>query len=149
MNIPIKRFDSSLPLPTPTPRAAAFDFFCREEVTIPAGQIRAVAQNVAMKVPDGHVLYVFSRSSTPHKRGVMLANGVGVVDPFYDGDNDEILIFLMNITDEPVTISVGDRVAQGIIQKVEPVTWDEVESFEGDGHGGYNHKENKKVFTKE
>lgn len=148
MNIPIKRFDTSLPLPAPTPRAAAFDFTCRETVTIPPGKIRAIAQNVAMQVPDGYVLYVFSRSSTPHKRGVMMANSVGVVDPFYDGDNDEILIFLMNITDEPVTISAGDRVAQGIIMKTETVVWDEVDSFGQIGHDGYNHKENAAVFTK-
>ena len=148
MNIDIKRFDKSIDLPAPTPRAAAFDFKCRESVTIPPHQIRAVAQNVAMKVPDGYVLYVFSRSSTSHKRGLMMANSVGVIDPFYDGDNDEILVFMMNITDEPVTVNVGDRIAQGIIQKVEPVTWNEVDTFEGDGHGGYNHQDNAKVFGK-
>lgn len=147
MQIPIKRFDKDYPLPSPTPRAAAFDFVCRETVVIPPRQIKAVAQNVAMQVPDGHVLYVFSRSSTPHKRGLMMANGVGVVDPFYDGDNDEILIFLMNITDEPVTVTAGDRLAQGIIMKPEVVSWDETDSFGTDGHGGYNHKDNKDVFT--
>ena len=149
MNIAIKRFDKDFPLPAPTPRAAAFDFVCRETVVIPPGKIKAVAQNVAIQVPDGYVLYVFSRSSTPHKRGVMMANSVGVIDPFYDGDNDEILIFLMNITDEPVTISAGDRVAQGIIMKTEQVIWDETDHFEGNGHGGYNHKDNAKVFTKD
>ena len=47
-----------------------------------------------------------------------------------------------------VTVNVGDRIAQGIIQKVEPVTWNEVDTFEGDGHGGYNHQDNAKVFGK-
>lgn len=148
MNIPIKRFDTAFPLPSPTSRAACFDLICRETVVIPPHKIKAVAQNVAMQVPDDCVLFVFSRSSSPHKRGITLANGVGVIDPFYDGDDDEILIFLMNITDEPVTINAGDKVAQGMIMKVEPVTWVETDHFDGDGHGGYNHKDNKQVFEK-
>lgn len=146
MNIPIKRFDTTYPLPSPTTRAACFDFICRETVTIPPHEIRAVAQNIAMQIPDDCVLLIYSRSSSPHKRGVTLANGVGVIDPFYDGDNDEILAFLTNITNEPVTINAGDKVVQGMIMKVEPVTWAETDHFGTDGHGGYAHKDNKTVF---
>lgn len=140
MQIPIKRFDKDFPLPQPArPGAAAFDLTCRETVTIPPREIKPIRLNFALQIPDGHVLLIFSRSSTPLKRGLMLANSVGVVDPFYNGEKDENLAFLYNFTDQPVTVEAGDRVVQGMIIKTEPVAWDEVESMNRDGHGGYRH----------
>jgi len=145
MKIPIKRFDKSYPLPTYQQGAACFDFISRETVTIPPHEIKPIRQNVALQVPDGHALLLFSRSSTPMRKGLMLANGVGVVDPFYCGDEDENLAFFLNITDKPVTVEAGDKVAQGMIIKTEPIEWDEVEAFNDEGHGGYRHaKELKK-----
>jgi dUTP pyrophosphatase len=139
MDLPIKRFDKKFPLPAPTHRAACFDLICRETVTIPPHEIRKIYQNVAVKVPDGCALLVFSRSSTPLKKGLMVANGVGVVDPFYCGEKDEILALFINFTDEPVTVEAGDKIAQGMIIKTEPVTWQEVDAMHEEGHGGYHH----------
>lgn len=144
MNIPIKRFNKDIPLPAADPGAACFDLFCREDVTIPPHTIKAVPQNIALKVPDGHALLLFSRSSTPLRKGLMMANSVGVVDPFYCGDNDENLAFLYNFTDQPVTVEAGDRIVQGMIIKTESITWQEVESMNDDGHGGYQHMDNLK-----
>lgn len=139
MQIPIKRFDSNFPLPTPTKGAACFDLFCRETVTIPPHQIKAVAQNAAVKVPEGYALLLFTRSSTGMRTGLMLANSVGVLDPFYSGDKDEIYGFMLNFTDKPVTVEAGDRILQGMIIRREPVSWEEVESMNDEGHGGYQH----------
>lgn len=141
MKIKIKRFDTQFPLPAAEKNAACFDLICRETVTIPAGKIKAVPQNIAVKVPNGHALLLFSRSSTPHKVGLMLANGVGVVDPFYCGDRDENYAFLLNITDEPVTVHAGDKIVQGMFIKPEAIEWEEVDQMNDDGHGGYQHIE--------
>ena len=141
MNIPIKRFDKQFPLPSGESGAACFDLICRETVTIQPKELKPVPQNIALKVPDGHALLLFSRSSTPIRKGLMMANSVGVVDPFYCGDNDENLAFLYNFTDKPVTVEAGDRVVQGMIIKVESVQWNEVESMNTDGHGGYRYLE--------
>ncbi|MBN9398181.1 hypothetical protein BGO18_01615 [Candidatus Saccharibacteria bacterium 47-87] len=149
MHIPIKRFDTDFPLPTATPGAACFDYICRETVTIPPKEIKAIRQNVAIQIPDGYALLVFSRSSTPHKKGLMMANGVGVIDPFYRGDNDEQMIFLYNFTDHLVTVEAGEKLAQGMFVKSEVIEWDEKDHFGEDGHGGYQHTDNKKVFNKD
>lgn len=144
MNIPIKRFDKSFPLPGPSkPGAACFNLICRETVTIPPRQIKAVPQNIALKVPDGYVLLIFSRSSTPLRKGLILANGVGVIDPFYCGDDDENYAFFLNITDEPVIVEAGDAIAQGMIVKTESINWDEVARMDALGHGGYQHKDDQ------
>jgi dUTP pyrophosphatase len=141
MNIPIKRFDTAFPLPKAEDNAACFDLICRETVTIPAHEIKAIPQNIALKVPDGHALLLFSRSSTPLRKGLMLANGVGVVDPFYCGNDDENLAFFLNVTNQPVTVEAGDKVVQGMIVKTQPITWQEVDDMQSVGHGGYQHSD--------
>ena len=137
MEVRIKRFDKSLPLPETEPRAAGFDFYCRETVTIQARKIGLVAVNNAIEVPEGYGLLVVARSSTSWRKGLMLANGVGLIDPFYSGDKDEIKIQLFNITDEPVTVEKGEQLAQGVLVRMEPAEWFEVDTFGTDGHGGY------------
>ena len=144
MNIDIKRFDKNLPLPAYTPGAACFDYFCAEAVEIAPGQIKAVKLNVAIRIPPGYAILIFSRSSTPLRKGLMLANGVAVIDPKYSGDNDEHLAFLTNITDHVVTTEIGDRLVQGMLMEAAPVEWQEVDSLNDAGYGGYQHLEHLK-----
>jgi dUTPase len=149
MQVRIKRFDKDLPLPSgeefehgtdqPQDRsmAAAFDFFCRENVIIPPRAIKLVGVNNAIAVPCNYFLLLSIRSSTSWKKGLLLANGIGIIDPFYSGNKDEIKIQLFNITDKPVEVKKGEALAQGIIIKCESVEWIEVASMDSDGHGGY------------
>lgn len=154
MRIKIKRFDKTLPLPEAEEfehdashahdkgMVAAFDFYCREDVTIPPRQIKLVPVNNAIAVPRDHFLLLSARSSTSWKKGLMLANGIGIVDPFYSGDSDEIKIQLFNITDHPVDVKKGEALAQGVVVKREAVEWIEVETMGSVGHGGYATTEN-------
>ncbi|HSX08439.1 MAG TPA: hypothetical protein VLG11_06115 [Candidatus Saccharimonadales bacterium] len=149
MKIRIKRFDKELPLPQfdesdpktgeryDSEQVAAFDLFCRESVTIPPHSVRLVAINNVIETPPGHFLLLCARSGTPWKKGLMLANGIGVADPFYSGDADELKIQLFNYTDKPVEVSKGETLVQGMIIKREPVEWLEVNTMGRDGHGGY------------
>jgi len=149
MQVKIKRFDTSLPLPEAEEfehdatkahdkgMVAAFDFYCREAVTIPPHEIKLVAVNNAIAVPRDHFLLLSARSSTSWKKGLMLANGVGIVDPFYAGDKDEIRVQLFNFTDKPVEVKKGEALTQGVIVKREAVEWVEVDTMGMDGHGGY------------
>lgn len=139
MKVTIKRFNKDYPLPQAESGAGCFDFICRETVTIAPHHIKAVAQNVVIKVPEGHVLLLFSRSSTPMRTGLMLANGVGVIDPFYCGDMDEIFAFFLNITDKPVTVEAGDKIVQGMFIKPAAMKWQETDAMVAKGHGGYQH----------
>lgn len=137
MDIRIKRFDTGLNLPEQEHDAAAFDLVCRESVTIPAHTVGLVPINIAVEVPVGHFLLIAARSSTPLKKGLILANGIGIVDPFYNGDKDEIKVQLLNFTDDDVVVFRGELLTQAVLIKNEPVTWHEVDTFGHDGHGGY------------
>jgi dUTP pyrophosphatase len=152
MQVKIKRLDKSLPLPEAEEfehgaaasqdrsMTAAFDFYCREAVTIPPHEVRLVPVNDIIEVPQDHLLLLSVRSSTPWKKGLMLANGVGIVDPYYRGDKDEIKLQLYNFTDKTVEVLKGEALAQGVILKREPITWQEVETMSHAGHGGYDTK---------
>ena len=82
---------------------------------IERGEIALVPTGLVIAVPAGHFLGIFARSSTPLKRGLVVANGVGVVDSDYSGPADEIKIQVMNVSPGPVFVKRGDRLAQGVI----------------------------------
>jgi dUTP pyrophosphatase len=96
-----------------------------------------VGTGLVIEVPTGYFLGIFARSSTPLKRGLLVANGVGVIDPDYSGPTDEIKIQLLNIGENPVEVRRGDRLAQGILLPAPRVTWDEVTELRSAVRGGF------------
>ena len=138
MRVKIKRLDPSVSLPeSATAGAAGFDLASAVDVDIPARSIRLVGTGLVIAVPNGYFLGIFARSSTPLKRGLMVANGVGVVDADYCGPADEIKIQLLNITDAPVQIKRGDRLAQGVVLPCPRVEWQEVDEMIALTRGGF------------
>src|SRR4026207_803654 len=116
ISVRIRRLHDSVALPAyQTDGAAGFDLAASEDVLVAPSSIALIPTGLVIQVPEGHFLGVFARSSTPLKRGLMVANGVGVVDEDYRGPNDEIKIQVLNFTQAPVTVSPGDRLAQGIL----------------------------------
>jgi dUTP pyrophosphatase len=101
------------------------------------GQVALVRTGFIIEVPAGHFLGIFARSSTPLKRGLLVANGVGVVDPDYSGPNDEVMVPVLNFTQTEVRVQRGDRLAQGIILPAPRVSWDEVEAIRSVTRGGF------------
>jgi dUTP pyrophosphatase len=122
----IRRLDPSIALPSyQTQEAAGFDLAASQDVPVPAGEVRLVPTGLVIEVPSGYFLGVFARSSTPIKRGLMVANGVGVVDPDYAGPDDQIYIEVLNFTRHDVFVKRGDRIAQGILIPTSQVEWEE------------------------
>jgi len=74
----------------------------------------------------------------------MLANSVGILDSFFCGDKDEIMLMFVNITDKLVEINRGEHLAQGMLIKHEEVVWNEVEHMHEKGRGGYKTDLNRK-----
>ena len=138
MKIAIHRLHPHVPLPAPaTPHSAGFDLAASEDVLIPSGEIRLVPTGLVIEVPDGHFLGIFARSSTPLKRGLVVPNGVGVVDADYCGPADEIKVQILNITPAPVQVRRGDRLAQGIVIPFVRVEWEETDPPRGVSRGGF------------
>jgi len=135
--VTIKRFDKQIPLPEyKTEGAAAFDLYARESVEIPPKEFNYIPLNVAVQTPPGHFLLLAPRSST-HKKGLWMANGIGIGDPDFSGDQDEYRAVYYNFTDKPVMVEKGERIAQGLIVKHEAVQWQEVDTMPNKTRGGF------------
>ncbi len=137
LQVKIKRFDKEIPLPEhKTKDAAAFDLCARITVEIPAKEFRYVPLNVAVQTPSGYFLLLVARSST-HKKGIWMANGVGIGDPDFSGNADEYSAVYYNFTGKPVLIEKGERIVQGLIVKREAVKWQEVDQMQNKTRGGW------------
>jgi len=131
MRLRITRLDPEVPLPAyASTGAAAFDLAAAEDMIVGPRQVALVRTGLVIEAPEGHFLGIFARSSTPLKRGLIVANGVGVVDPDYAGPTDEIRIQVLNVTDTDVHVRRGDRLAQGIVLPAPRVVWEEVPASE-------------------
>jgi dUTP pyrophosphatase len=138
MLLRIKRLDPTIDLPEPaTGGAAGFDLAAAADVEIPPHQIRLLGTGLVIAVPDGYFLGIFARSSTPLKRGLMVANGVGVLDADYCGPADELKVQVINVTDAAVVVRRGDRIAQGIVLPAPRVAWEEVAEMDRPTRGGF------------
>jgi dUTP pyrophosphatase len=137
MHVEISRIHPDAQLPRyETAESAAFDLTSVANVTISPGKVALVPTGLVIKVPHRMFLGIFARSSTPLKRGLMVANGVGVIDPDYCGPDDEIKIAVMNFTDDDVLVRAGERLAQGIFLEAPKVEWVEAEPRET-SRGGF------------
>lgn len=91
-----------------------------------------------MAIPAGYVGKIYARSGLACKHGVGPSNFVGVIDSDYRG---EVKVSLTNFSEEIMVINPGERVAQFILEKFEPVEWDKVSELDKTerGEGGFGH----------
>lgn len=134
----IKRIDKKLPLPEfKTKGAIGFDLVAREDVEIPSFEVRLIPLNVAVKIPSGYGLFLLPRSSTPLKKGLLIPNGVGVIDQDYCGNEDELKLQVLNFTKTKAIILRGERIAQAVFVKIEKPEFVEVDDLKDSSRGGF------------
>ena len=138
MKVKIKRIDKTLPLPKyETAGSVGFDLLCRESAEIAPHTIALIPANVSVETPSGYMLMVCLRSSTPRKLGLLMPQGLGIVDNDYCGEEDELKIQVYNFTDAPVTVERGSRIAQAVFVRVDTAEWNETEQMTTPSRGGF------------
>ncbi|HHT55340.1 MAG TPA: dUTP diphosphatase [Acholeplasma sp.] len=109
--------DENIELPVrATKYSAGYDLATIVDTEILPGEIKLVPTGLRAKIPTSEVLLVFPRSSLAFKKGLMMSNGVGVIDSdYYHAENEgHISIPLYNFTKETVFINKGERLAQAV-----------------------------------
>ena len=131
INLPVRK----------TKYSAGYDVEAAEDVVIPSFKKgmkpTLVKTGIKSYMEEDEMLLLYNRSSNPGKKGLILANSVGVIDKDYYGnpDNDGHIMFaFFNIKEEDIEIKKGDVVGQAIFQKF-LVTDDD--SAEGERVGGF------------
>ena len=128
-----------------TKYSAGYDIEAAEDTVIPSFKKgmapTLVKTGLKAYMQDDEVLMLYNRSSNPKKKGLILANSVGVVDKDYYGntDNDGHFMFaLYNIKDEDVLIKKGEAIGQAIFQKYLVTDDDNAEGIRDGGFGSTN-----------
>jgi dUTP pyrophosphatase len=114
------------------PGDAGYDLRSSEEATVSARSRTTINTGVAIALPAGYVALVHPRSGLAAKHGITVLNAPGTVDAGYRG---EILITLVNHSDEDFHITKGDRVAQILFQKFESARFVPVTELPGSQRG--------------
>jgi len=114
INLPVRK----------TKNSAGYDIEAAEDTIIPAFKLgmkpTLVKTGLKVYMPDDEMVCLYNRSSNPGKKGLILANSVGIIDADYYGnpDNDGHFMFgFINIKDEDIEIKKGDCIGQAIFQK--------------------------------
>lgn len=136
----IKRISDKAIIPTyGSENAAGMDMYSIDNVTIEPRQTVMVHTGICMEIPSGYYGALYPRSGLATKRGIRLANCVGVIDSDYRG---EVIAALYNDSAAPQEIREGDRIAQLIISPyARPDTLNEVDNLSDTdrGAGGFGH----------
>ncbi len=99
-----------------------------EPLTLATLQRALIPTGLYIELPPGYEAQVRPRSGLAWKRGLTLLNAPGTIDSDYRG---EIRCILINLSDEEQTIEPGERIAQLVFARFEPVEWLAVEQLEG------------------
>ena len=122
-----------------TASSAGYDLSAAEDTVIPPGEMVMVPTGLKAYMEPDEVLYIHIRSSLAVKRNLVLMNSVGVVDAdYYNNPDNEghIFIAFWNRGKEPVALTAGERLAQGVFMKYLTVDGDEAGAGR-DRQGGF------------
>lgn len=129
------------PLPTyATALSAGMDLRANieEDITLLPLQRQLVPTGLHIALPEGYEAQIRPRSGLALKHGITVLNTPGTVDADYRG---EIMVLLVNFSNEPFTVKDGERIAQMVIAKHEKVDFELVDTLDETerGAGGYGH----------
>ena len=125
-------------LPTrSTKNSAGYDFFNPKNIICKSHKITMIPTGIKAQFPEDEMLLLFNRSSNPKKKGLIILNGVGVVDSDYYNNTDnegEMAFVFYNMLEEDVTLLAGEKLGQGIFVKYAKTDYD---MAEGERIGGF------------
>lgn len=127
-------------------QAAGWDLYAdlesQERIILAPGEYRKISTGIAIALPEGTFGAVYPRSGMATKRGLTLANTVGIIDSDYRGP---LIVALKNTSNETQVVEHGERIAQLVVTPYVPVTFTEVETIgtTSRGVGGFGSSGNK------
>ncbi len=133
----LKDFDIDMPRRS-TENSAGYDFIVPEDTVCKSHEITMVKTGIKAKFPKNETLLLFNRSSNPKKKGLIILNGVGVVDSDYYGNEDnegEIAGLFYNMKEEDIVLLKGEKMMQGVFVKYEITDNDKAEGTRIGGFG--------------
>lgn len=139
----VEQTDSGKTLPLPkymSTDAAGMDLYAclEDDVLLEKGKIKLIPTGIKIALPSGYEAQIRPRSGLALKHGISLVNTPGTIDADYRG---EIKVIMINFGEEDFPIKHGERIAQMVINKIEQVDLQVIETLEetNRGSGGFGH----------
>ena len=123
------------PLPAyATSGSAAMDLVAEigRQQHIIQGSNQLIPTGISIEVPNGYCAKIYARSGIADKRGLAPSNGVGIIDSDYRG---QVFVSLANHSEVTQYVEPGERIAQIMIEKVEPFAWVQVDELDETNRG--------------
>lgn len=99
-----------------------------EEISLKPQERALIPTGIRVAVPSGYELQIRPRSGLAINKGLTILNTPGTVDSTYRG---EVKVIIFNTsTKEAIEIKQGERIAQAVLKKVEPIEWEECEGLD-------------------
>ena len=138
---------SNHPLPSyQTSGSSGMDLIANlsEPITLNPMDRKLIPTGLFISIPDGHEVQIRPRSGIAFKKGLTLVNAIGTIDSDYRG---ELMVALINLSNEPQVVMDGDRVAQMVFSRYEKVEWCVVDMLSETvrGEGGFGSTGVKKL----
>ena len=129
------------PLPAyATAQSAGMDLRANipESFTLQSLERRLIPTGLFIALPEGYEAQVRPRSGLALKHGITVLNSPGTIDSDYRG---ELMVLLINLSQNPFTVNDGERIAQLVIARHEQAVLTAVEVLDKTerGAGGYGH----------
>ncbi len=125
MMIKVQKLDTSLPdLCYAKVGDAGFDVYARERTVLAPGGYVAIPTGVSIELPVGYASLVWDKSGLAIKNGLKVLGGV--IDAEYRG---EYMVGVINLSKSEYVFEKGHKVAQVLIQKVEHVEFEFVDTL--------------------
>lgn len=129
------------PLPAyATAQSAGMDLRANipESITLHPLERRLIPTGLYIALPEGYEAQVRPRSGLALKHGITVLNSPGTIDSDYRG---ELMVLLINLSQNPFTVNDGERIAQLVIARHEQAVLTAVEVLDETerGAGGYGH----------
>lgn len=129
------------PLPAyATPQSAGLDLRANIDSSIVLQPLerRLVPTGLRIALPEGFEAQIRPRSGLALKHGITVLNSPGTIDADYRG---EVMVLLINFSNEPFTVNDGERIAQMVVARHEQVEMEVVKTLDKTerGTGGYGH----------
>ncbi len=103
-----------------------------EDIILNPGKRCLVPTGISIELPKGCEAQIRSRSGLSIKNGVIVLNAPGTIDADYRG---EIIVIMINLGEEPFTITRGMRIAQMIVAPFAKVEWQENQNLSSTERG--------------
>lgn len=130
MKLKVKKLHPDALVPSyATEGSVAFDIASLEQITILPGETHAIRTGLSFELEPGYELEIRPRSGLSLNSKIRISNSPGTVDSDFRGEVKILVDNLMTKFPNPYIISKGQRIAQGIIRKVDQVEFEEVEEL--------------------